>query len=496
MSSKNNVLGTFTGKCCDYSEVNNNGMFLSQELFESLMQSEDYKTAIKNGYYIGFLGHPEDPNDMNFKNACVVMRDMNIEDNGDVTGTFDLIDTPVGRIVKAFTDAGVKFGISIRGAGDVAVDGTVDPDTFVFRGFDLVTFPAYNDCVPEFQAIAASTDADKQSKYKQVCAAVKTNLQDVTSCEAIEVMQDQFNAHSDEYSMLADRATELQQESDIVEDDSDTEIDCFDVFVLKQKVKSLTQLYAEKVQRCADLMKQIQRLEDRNQSVLCSQQVKNSRMKSIVDSQNAAAKSRISELERENKQLKARSVQASAKLKEAQDTISHLRAEGTKLVLASNRLKQQSKTDAENAQKAITSANLVSNRKIEANQKLLADKEESIRALQDRVSKTVAANTNLKKRVSNLEAEIDELSSKVSASESIIFDYQKAYADYCAYAAGVAVPDIPVTASTTVDELRSFIYGKAASCSPSDSYADDCENENEGEIYSGTSNSLDNLVSL
>ena len=219
-------------------------------------------------------------------------------------------------------------------------------------------------------------------------------------------------------------------------------------------------------------------------------------MKSIVDSQNAAAKSRISELERENKKLKARAVQASSKLKEAQDTITHLRAEGTKLVLASNRLKQQSKTDAENAQKAITSANLVSNRKIEANQKLLADKEESIRALQDKVSKTVAANTNLKKRVSNLEAEIDELSSKVSASESIIFDYQKAYADHCAYAAGVAVPDIPVTASTTVDELRSFIYGKAASCSPSDSYADDCETENEGEIYSGTSNSLDNLVSL
>lgn len=496
MSNNSNVLGTFTGKCCDYSEVNNNGMFLSQELFESLIQSQDYKTAIKNGYYIGFLGHPKDPNDMNFKNACVVMRDMQIEDNGDVTGTFDLIDTPVGRIVKAFTDAGVKFGISIRGAGDVAADGTVDPDTFVFRGFDLVTFPAYNDCVPEFQAIAASTDADKQSKYKQVCAAVKTNLKDVTSCEAIEVMQDQFNSHSDEYSMLADRVSELQQACDIVENEADESIECFEVSVLQQKVKSLTQLYAEKVQRCEDLVKQIQRLEDRNQSVLCSQQAKNSRMKSIVDSQNAAAKSRIAELERENRHLKATSVQASSKLKEAQDSIAKLTSDNNKLVLASNRLKQQSKTDAENAQKAITSANLVSNRKIEANQKLLADKEESIRALQDKVSKTVAANTNLKKRVSNLEAEIDELSSKVSASESIIFDYQKACADNYAYAAGVAVPDIPVTASTTVHELRSFIYGKAASCSPSDSYADDCETDNEGENYSGASNSLDNLVSL
>ena len=34
---ENKVLGTFTGKCCDYTAVNNNGMYLSQELFENLL---------------------------------------------------------------------------------------------------------------------------------------------------------------------------------------------------------------------------------------------------------------------------------------------------------------------------------------------------------------------------------------------------------------------------------------------------------------------------
>ena len=52
------------------------------------------------------------------------------------TGTpqFDLIDTPVGRIVKTFQDAGVTFGISVRGAGDI-INNSVDPDTFVFIVF-------------------------------------------------------------------------------------------------------------------------------------------------------------------------------------------------------------------------------------------------------------------------------------------------------------------------------------------------------------------------
>ena len=134
--NKKTVIGTFSGKCCDATVSNNNDMFLGQDLFNNLFQSEEYKRALENGYYIGFLGHPEDPGCMDFEHACIVMTECHMDSNGEIFGTFDLVDTPVGRIVKAFIDAGVTFGISIRGAGDVAGDGTVDPETFVFRGFD------------------------------------------------------------------------------------------------------------------------------------------------------------------------------------------------------------------------------------------------------------------------------------------------------------------------------------------------------------------------
>ena len=96
--AKSTIIGTFEGKSCDANVMNNNSMHLGKDLFDVLVNSEEYKTAIENGWYIGYLGHPEDPGCMDFRNACIVMRDMYMGDNGEVIGKFDLIDTPVGRV--------------------------------------------------------------------------------------------------------------------------------------------------------------------------------------------------------------------------------------------------------------------------------------------------------------------------------------------------------------------------------------------------------------
>lgn len=453
----NNILGTYEGKCCDADVVNNNGMFLNRELFENLLNSDEYKTAIKNRYYIGFLGHPEDPNCMDFRNACIIMTSMEMDDNGDILGSFDLVDTPVGRVVKAFKDAGVNFGISIRGAGDVAPDGTVDPDTFVFRGFDLVTFPAYNDCVPEFREIAASTDVESQKKYRKVCNAVKKNLKSINSCEAIEVLQDQFNENSQEYKMLEERATELK---DQMNDDIYME-------VLEQKVKGLTKAYMNKVRECkkhhdhaCEMESLANKFEHENkkmdrmvhiasdQAVECSKQMRgmkkaNDDLKKRVDASSVTASnamSRAKQLSKENKELKDKNKQ---------------------LVQASNKLKKDIES-VEASHKSIVETNLISDKKVEASKSLIRSKDESIHSLEARLRETVAENERLKEEVSNREADVDELNSSIEACKQLIFQYQKAYADECAYAVGIRLDSVPVTSSTTVDELRSYIYSRAS----------------------------------
>ena len=198
---KRSIIGKFEGECADSNITNLNGLDITREVWETVFGSDEYKNAVQNGWYLGFLGHPDDPNCMDFEHACIVMTSGRIADNGKIYGTFDLLDTPVGRIVKTLQDAGVTFGISVRGAGDI-IDNSVDPETFVFRGFDLVTFPAYPESIPTFTAVAASSDVETQKKYKKVCAAIHANISQVTSQAALDVMKTCVASQSVHHNIL------------------------------------------------------------------------------------------------------------------------------------------------------------------------------------------------------------------------------------------------------------------------------------------------------
>ena len=113
------ILGTYEGEAMDTNITNKNGIDITKDVIEVVLESDDYIQGVANGWFIGYLGHPVEPDCMEFERGCIVLKAMRIEPNGKVYCTFDLVNTPVGQIVKTFIDAGVKFGISIRGAGDI-----------------------------------------------------------------------------------------------------------------------------------------------------------------------------------------------------------------------------------------------------------------------------------------------------------------------------------------------------------------------------------------
>lgn len=478
------IIGTYSGKCCDATVSNNNAMFLSKELFQKLFTSDEFKTAMKNKYYIGFLGHPEDPNCMDFQQACIVMTDCHMDDDGELTGDFDLVDTPVGRIVKTFIDAGVHFGISIRGAGDVAPDGTVDPDTFIFRGFDLVTFPAYDDAVPAFQEIAASTSIETQVKCKKIVSTINKHLSSITSATTLSELQAQFNTASKEYKAIEDRKNELSAEG--IEDTSVEEI------VMNDKVQGMTNLYLDEVAANTELKKEVEHLK----AMLASTQKQSSRKLSRV---KAICASQLADLNSELDTVTAAANNATAQLKAAEQkstglekqlaeksnslaTISaansKMKSENAKLIAANETLK--------NNESKLKSSNLKYTQKIEANSNILCERDSTISDLKAKMSETVAANSELEKRASNLEETVNSLQAKIEAAEQMILDYQQAYANMYANALGVSLRDIPVSASTSVSDLRSMISGgtntSSIAAAPSVDY-DEYEDEYEYEDY-------------
>lgn len=461
------VLGVFTGKCCDSNILNHNDMHLSRELFEKLMESDEYKRAMANKHYIGYAGHPEDSDCQDFEHACIVMTDMRIADNGDIEGDFDLLDTPVGRVIKSFIDAGVKFGISIRGLGDVDGNGEVDPDAFIFRGFDLVTFPAYDDCIPEFKAIAASTDTKKQAKYKKVCAAINANIKNITSCEALELIKEELPDSSDEFNLVAERINELTAPETVEEAVAEEVVEkAAEVDVTEQKLDAMTDLYLDAQAQVRELEQTVTELETTNQDLTVECKTlkhRQARMKKLVANQLADANASLAALENKYNRSEHRLSRVKASLSAAMSDLKDTQAKYKEQINANTDLQTQvdslmykSKVD-KNTITASENLNLKYQQKIEANNEAISQKDSEIEELNTKLSETVTAQKEVESRASDLDETNKELLSRVEAAEEMVLSYQQAFADMYANALGVCLTGLPITASTSVDELKQMI---------------------------------------
>lgn len=418
------ILGTYEGECADANITNNNGMDITRPVWEGVFNSEEYKQAVSLGWYIGFLGHPEDPNCMDFEHACIVMKEGYIDEDGKVYGKFDLIDTPVGRIVKAFQDAGVTFGISVRGAGDV-VANSVDPDTFIFRGFDLVTFPAFPESIPTFTAIAASSDVDKQAKYRAVCKAVKSNLEVITSCSTIEAIQSQFAEQSDEYKLLAARKAELSKEdlADLSDKLSQEDV----IYATQKKLDCMTRLYLDAVAASECLKSELESVTASRDKIKSQYTRKLQSVKRLTNLQMATTVDKL------NKITAAYEVSRSA---------------NSKL-----------KSEIEAAQKQ----NLKYKQKITAATEQIREQETQLSGLQTKLDETVNETSRVESQTSNLDAKCNALKSQLTAAQKLLSEYQSAYAALYASAIGVHVSNSAIAASTSVEELQSAITNSVQS---------------------------------
>lgn len=433
------ILGTYEGECADANITNLNGLDITRPVWENVFNSEEYAKGIKLGHYIGFLGHPHDPGCMDFRNACIVMREGHIADDGKVYGRFDLVDTPVGRVVKTFQDAGVKFGISVRGAGEI-YDNSVEPGTFNFRGFDLVAFPAYPDAIPEFSAIAASTDAESRKKYKMISSAVKDNVQYITSSESLDVLKSAFAAQSDEYKLLEDREKELAEESEVEPESIECNEDSTDTDdILRDKIHCVTSAYV-------------------------SMQKENARLQS--------------ELKASQKIHSKDSLKASRKLKVIERICSsQIKSLKDKYIKASETIEAQKKENS-----TLSNRNLKYKQRIATQAQQISDKEKVIASLQTQVNETVNASASAKSNVSDLDAANRNLKSEIKSAKKLLKEYQEAYAELYSSAVCGQPARISITASMSVSDIQAQI--KAASTSTyagdvlespdlMDSYSDD-----------------------
>ena len=96
---------------------------------------------ISGGYSVlGEVDHPEGLN-VNLDRVCHMITDMWM-DGPNGYGKLKILPTPMGQLVKTMLEAGVKLGVSSRGSGNVAEDGSNTVSDFEIITVDVVAQPS------------------------------------------------------------------------------------------------------------------------------------------------------------------------------------------------------------------------------------------------------------------------------------------------------------------------------------------------------------------
>ncbi len=152
-TSKNpNILGRLRGIGAKADEPTRNGRTYTRPLWEKVLQSDTFKEYLETRTLYGELNHPEDRLETDIREIAISLTDAKLNDKGELITTFDILNTPNGRILKTLCDYGSKLGVSSRGGGETYYEGDlefVNEDSYEFVAFDVVTLPAVKQARPD-----------------------------------------------------------------------------------------------------------------------------------------------------------------------------------------------------------------------------------------------------------------------------------------------------------------------------------------------------------
>ena len=120
---------------------NRNGRVYPKPILERAVKKYDQEQIQKNRA-VGELNHPEGPT-VNLDKVSHRITEMKFENN-DVVGKAQILDTPMGKVVKGLLDGGVQLGVSTRGMGSLEQKNGAAyvKDDFVLSTVDIVQDPS------------------------------------------------------------------------------------------------------------------------------------------------------------------------------------------------------------------------------------------------------------------------------------------------------------------------------------------------------------------
>jgi len=122
-------------------QKNRNGRIYPKAIMEKAV-GKYFDEQVSKKRAVGELNHPEGPT-VNLDKVSHLITDLRMEGN-DVVGKAQILDTPMGQIVKGLLEGGVQLGVSTRCMGSLEQrNGTAYVrDDFILNTVDIVQDPS------------------------------------------------------------------------------------------------------------------------------------------------------------------------------------------------------------------------------------------------------------------------------------------------------------------------------------------------------------------
>ena len=120
---------------------NRNGRVYPRDILSEAVQKYD-EAQVSKGRAVGELGHPDSPT-VNLDRVSHRITELNWDGNN-VMGRAQVLETPMGKIVRGLMEGDVQLGVSTRGMGSLQERGgkTYVKDDFMLATVDIVQDPS------------------------------------------------------------------------------------------------------------------------------------------------------------------------------------------------------------------------------------------------------------------------------------------------------------------------------------------------------------------